>query len=146
MFIILLKKEKEMEKEILKKLDELSQKINELEKKVNDLKNRQDVYPIQPINVPFMQEYDQCPQGGQHEYPFPWHSVTAPFCKKCGQQGQKLEITYSEYPEPKTGDTPDVWFYDFNSKSLIHEDDYNDDYKTNLNQFNSNLKNYDINE
>jgi len=41
--------------------------------------------PNPPVFVPTFQILDVCPQGGAHEYPEVWMSVSPPACRKCGQ-------------------------------------------------------------
>jgi hypothetical protein len=38
-----------------------------------------------PVFVPSFYILDVCPQGGAHEYPQAWWSVSPPACQKCGQ-------------------------------------------------------------
>lgn len=81
-------------------------RIEWLEKEVSRLQEdlmaiRQDFYyqcANQPTIIPMMYPpslFDQCPAGGQHDYQFPWYGIIPPPCRKCGLQGQKLEITCS---------------------------------------------------
>ncbi len=41
--------------------------------------------PQAPVSVPWFYVLDGCPQGGAHEYPSSWLSVSPPQCAKCGQ-------------------------------------------------------------
>lgn len=46
----------------------------------------------QPYSIPCMGT-NQCPAGGQHDYPDMWHGTTPPSCKKCGKLADSFTIT-----------------------------------------------------
>ena len=81
----------------MEKKSDLLKRIEELEKLVEQQKTLIDQlnWEIQQNNFKhiLVQEGD-CPMGGWHDYPNPWHSITSPFCKKCGQQAPDYGITY----------------------------------------------------
>ena len=76
------------QKEIIKKKDEqIDRLIDLVEKLILNQQNSYPVYPTTPLTGP-------CINGGQHDYPVPWHGTTPPMCKKCGKQGDSFPITY----------------------------------------------------
>jgi hypothetical protein len=80
---------------------DLKKRIIELEDLVNHQKRLIDVLYIQldeklPFTYPPIPvQQGDCPAGGWHEYPNPWHSITAPFCIKCGQSAPNMGPTYT---------------------------------------------------
>lgn len=78
--------------------------IETLKKEIQSLRIELSEYPI---TVPFQDLSNRCSDGGEHDYPNPWHSILPPHCKKCGKQGESYPITYSA---PSTGNPP----WDFN--------------------------------
>jgi len=59
--------------------------------------------PQAPILIPTMWTLDVCPQGGAHEYPEAWWSISPAPCKKCGQtmwQQPHFEVTWSDRADP----------------------------------------------
>lgn len=73
---------------------ELEAKVKQLENMVELLNEMLDIYR-KPNIFPTYKADGDCPMGGWHEYPNPWHSITSPFCKKCGQQAPDTKITYT---------------------------------------------------
>lgn len=80
----------ENKNKLLKRIEEL-EKLVEQQKTLIDQLN----WEIQQNNfkpIPVLQ--GDCPAGGWHDYPNPWHSITPPFCKKCGHQAPNFTPTY----------------------------------------------------
>jgi len=81
----------EKKNKLLKRIEELENLVGQQKLLIDQLN-----WEIQQNNfkqIPVLQ--GDCPAGGWHEYPNPWHSVTAPFCKKCGQQAPNFGPTYT---------------------------------------------------
>lgn len=83
-----------------KKLKKEIKRLNRIIDRQNDFIDEQNVL-IQQLRdnyfnyVPFnLNDADVCSDGGDHDYPFPWHSVTAPNCKKCGKQAPEIMLTF----------------------------------------------------
>mgnify|MGYP001560582592 CR=1 FL=1 len=75
----------------LLKIIELQQQVADLKEQVQEMKSQ--IIP-QPIMNPFISiSSDYCTDGGSHNYPIPWMSVTPPHCTKCGKQAQNNIIT-----------------------------------------------------
>jgi hypothetical protein len=74
--------DKDREIQLLKEIVELQKSL------IAELSKRPVFSPAlawpQAINTPFMRTVSCREQGGMCEYPFPWHSITPPPCKKCG--------------------------------------------------------------
>lgn len=87
---------------------ELEKRILELEKQVKNydfmieliqrqLDNQQQFPVFPPISI----GDGECIDVNGHDYPNPWHSITAPHCRKCGKQAKTYDITFGG---DKTGD------------------------------------------
>jgi hypothetical protein len=76
---------------------DLEKRIEELESLVEQQKNLIDILLTQRNNnttlIPNNTE-DLCIDGKGHDYPSPWHSVTAPNCRKCGKIGEMMFPTF----------------------------------------------------
>lgn len=90
-------------KELLDMIKRLGEEVSRLQEDLADVRRELSyLRSSQPISVPIPMVYpapgifDQCPAGGPHEYPFPWHGIIPPPCRKCGVQGHKMEITCSD--------------------------------------------------
>lgn len=81
----------------MEKKNKLLKRIEELENLVEQQKQLIDIlnWEIQQNNfkrIPVLE--GDCPSGGWHDYPNPWHGTTPPFCKKCGQLAPDYGTTY----------------------------------------------------
>jgi hypothetical protein len=54
-----------------------------------------------PILIPTIWTVDGCPQGGVHEYPTAWWSLTPPPCQKCGKVSEWKEPTWTVELNPQ---------------------------------------------
>lgn len=84
-------------------MEELLDKVNKMEEEIAELKRKQSEYqqhyypPLPVVDV------NKCTNGGEHEYPNPWHSILPPHCQKCGKQAPDYSITYTNHD---TGSPP----------------------------------------
>lgn len=102
-------------KELEKKVKELELLVREQKDEIATLKleleNQKYVphYPFpndknDPLAPPFIVKDgvdDGCIDGEGHDYPLVWHGIIPPACKKCGKQGNMLNITWMD-----TGNLP----------------------------------------
>jgi hypothetical protein len=87
------------EQETIKILQDQIQALKDLvlikEQIIVELKNKS----VAPINLNPVPLFPSQPFivtiPCNHEYPFPWHSITPPPCKKCGQSAPSYQITCS---------------------------------------------------
>ena len=75
-------------------MEELLDRINKMELDIATLKQQlahtqPSYYPPLPVN-----DFNKCTDGGEHEYPNPWHSILPPHCQKCGKQAPDYSITF----------------------------------------------------
>lgn len=86
-------------------MEELLDKVKKMELEIAELRRLKD--------FPFLSDFNEfpdpnkCSDGGYHEYPFPWHSISPAACKKCGKLSESYPITFSD---DGTGNPP----WDFN--------------------------------
>ena len=94
---------------ILDRLNKMKLEIATLKKQLAD---RQPFY-YPPLPVDYI---NKCNDGGEHEYPSPWHSITPPHCTKCGKQAPDYKITYSN----GTGNVP--WNFEEHGGNVINNE------------------------
>lgn len=71
-------------KELLQLILDLQKRVSELEKSNSSQQFK--VYPpIPEVFIPSVWTVELCSDGGQHQYPFPWHGTVPPACTKCGK-------------------------------------------------------------
>lgn len=80
-------------------LEQALLKIIELMKENAELKEQIQVMKPQPyVQNPFIYTVpDLCTDGGLHDYPNPWMSVTPPHCTKCGKQASNAVISITSH-------------------------------------------------
>jgi hypothetical protein len=87
--------------------------IESLKLEIQQLQNQLIEYPL---TVPFQDLSNKCSDGGEHDYPNPWHSISPAFCKKCGKQAEQYPITYSN----GTGNLP--WNFEEHGGNVMNSD------------------------
>lgn len=84
-------------KELMKTIKTQQEQINKLQTLVNELTDKLLLQPTpNPQTIRIIGPHDDvCIDGGPHDYPNPWFSVTPAYCKKCGKQARDMRPTYT---------------------------------------------------
>lgn len=106
-------------KELEKRIAELELLVEQKDFLIQNLQSQLNQYPI---TVPFQELSDRCSDGGEHDYPNPWHSISPAFCKKCGKQAEQHPITYSN----GTGNLP--WNFEEHGGNVVMSNTTNSKY------------------
>lgn len=81
----------ESKNDLIRRIQVLEDLVEKQKTFINQLLEEKKLNNFQPFNI----NYDECPMGGRHDYPQPWHSVTPPFCKKCGKQAPDFKPVWT---------------------------------------------------
>ena len=81
-------------KELKKQIVNLEDLVNHQKRLIDNLYMQLDEKQLPFTYPPIPVQEGDCPAGGWHEYPNPWHNITPPFCKKCGKQAPDIGPTY----------------------------------------------------
>ena len=76
-------------------MEELLDTVKRMELEIATIKKQlagQEPFYYPPIQV---NNPDPCSDGGYHEYPNPWHSITPAPCKRCGKLAPDNPITFT---------------------------------------------------